>query len=147
MTEIGREKIATLIPHAGTMCLLDAVVRWDKTSIRCRTGGHQRPDNPLRRPNGVIGAICGVEMAAQAMAVHSRLIGHTAAQPKPGYLTSVRDVRLHAVRLDDLTDELVVDALLLAGDARSASYHFAVGAAQTELISGRVTVLFGVAAT
>lgn len=146
MTHINREQIATLIPHAGTMCLLDAVVRWDMASISCRTGRHQHTDNPLRRPNGVIGAICGVEIAAQAMAVHSRLIGYGSAHAKPGYLTSVRDVRLHAARLDHLAEELQVDAELLAGDARSATYRFAVGGASGELISGRATVLFDLAA-
>ncbi len=146
MTQIDREKIATLSPHAGTMCLLDEVVRWDMRSIRCRTGSHQRTDNPLRRPNGVIGSICGVEIAAQAMAVHSRLRGYGTAEAKPGYLTSVRDVRLHAARLDHLAEELLVDAELLAGDARSATYRFAVGGVTGELISGRATVLFDVAA-
>jgi predicted hotdog family 3-hydroxylacyl-ACP dehydratase len=145
MTDIGRDKIATLIPHAGTMCLLDAVVNWDMTSIRCRTGRHQRADNPLRRPDGAIGAICGVEFAAQAMAVHSRLIGHTATDPKPGYLASIRDVRLHAARLDQVGEDLVVDALLLAGNDRSANYRFAVGAARGELMSGRATVIFDAA--
>jgi predicted hotdog family 3-hydroxylacyl-ACP dehydratase len=147
MTGIDREKIATLIPHAGTMCLLDAVVRWDATSIRCRTSCHRRTDNPLRRPNGVVGAICGVEIAAQAMAVHSRLIADATGQPTPGYLTNVRDVRLHAARLDHVIEDLLVDALLIAGDARGASYRFVVGGENGDLVSGRATVLFEIAAT
>lgn len=147
MTDIGHEQIAALIPHAGTMCLLDAVVSWDATSIRCRTGSHRRMDNPLRRPDGAIGAICGVEMAAQAMAVHSRLIADTAARPKPGYLANVRDVHLHAERLDEDSGDLVVDAHLLAGDERGASYRFVVGGARGPLMSGRATVLFDAGAT
>lgn len=146
MTAIGRDQIATLIPHAGTMCLLDAVERWDATSIRCRTSRHRHADNPLRRPNGIVGAVCGVEIAAQAMAVHGRLLAGSAGRPKPGYLASVRDVRLHAARLDHIADELLVVAVLVMGDARGASYRFAVGGAKDELLSGRATVLFDIRA-
>ena len=147
MTDIGRERIASLIPHAGTMCLLDAVVSWDATSIRCRTGSHRCNDSPLRRPDGSIGAVCGIEIAAQAMALHGRLIGDTAARPTPGYLTNVRDVRLHAERLDRDSGDLVVDAVLLAGDERGASYRFVVGGALGVLVTGRATVLFAAGAT
>lgn len=148
MTDIGRKQIETLIPHAGSMCLLDAVVRWDARSIRCRTSRHRCADNPLRRPDGVIGAICGIEIAAQAMAVHSRLITvPTAARPTPGYLTSVRDVRLHAASFDGAPEELLVEALMVVGDVRGASYQFVLGGATGELVSGRATVLFNPDAT
>ena len=46
---IGREEIAALIPHAGTMCLLDEVLRWDDASIRCRSARYRAEDNPMRR--------------------------------------------------------------------------------------------------
>ncbi|TMH48667.1 MAG: hydroxymyristoyl-ACP dehydratase, partial [Betaproteobacteria bacterium] len=32
---ISREAIATMIPHAGSMCLLDGVISWDASRIRC----------------------------------------------------------------------------------------------------------------
>lgn len=139
---IDRGRIAAMIPHAGTMCLLDAVVRWDATSIRCLTRCHRRADNPLRRPDGALGAVCGVEIAAQAMALHGRLIADRVDPPVPGYLASVRDVRLRVACLDQVADELVVDAELLMEGARGASYRFVVGA---DLLSGRATVMFGVA--
>jgi predicted hotdog family 3-hydroxylacyl-ACP dehydratase len=37
-----------LIPHQGTMCLLDEVVAWDADAIHARSRSHSRADNPLR---------------------------------------------------------------------------------------------------
>jgi len=33
--------IAALIPHAGPMCLLDAVLAWDMTTIACVASSHR----------------------------------------------------------------------------------------------------------
>ena len=65
------------IPHKGRMCLLDAVLSWDATRIRCRSTTHRTPDNPLRA-HGRLGAACGIEYAAQAMAVHGALVASSA---------------------------------------------------------------------
>jgi predicted hotdog family 3-hydroxylacyl-ACP dehydratase len=141
MTPIDRARIATLIPHAGTMCLLDSVLRWDASSVRCLTRRHARDDNPLRRPDGTLGAACGIEIAAQAMAVHGRLVAEGAGSSGNGYLASLRDVHLRRARLDDVADDLVVDAERLMGDVHSAVYHFALGSGGVEFLSGRATVL------
>lgn len=138
---IDRRRIAKLIPHAGAMCLLDEVIGWNATSIRCRTARHRRPDNPLRRADGSMGAVCGAELAAQAMALHGRLIGDDTRPPQRGYLASLRDLRLRTARLDQ-AEELAVDAVLLASDGRSATYSFAVNGTQGELLAGRATVIF-----
>lgn len=144
MTMLDRGEIAGLIPHAGTMCLLDGVDRWDATTIRCLTGRHRRQDNPLRRADGSLGAICAVELAAQAMALHGRLNGNMNGPPKPGALASVRDVRLRVSRLDQIIEDLVVDAVLLMGDDSSATYSFTLTAAGNEVARGRATVVFDV---
>lgn len=141
---IERSQIAALVPHAGTMCLLDKVVAWDARSIRCLTTRHRSNDNPLKRPDGGIGAICAVEFAAQAMALHGRLITAASGPPKPGMLASVRDVQLHAAFLDRIVEDIVVEAALLMGDARGATYSFALSAAEQKLVSGRATVIFDV---
>src|SRR5690348_10619619 len=92
MFVIGRESIAGMIPHAGTMCMIDAVVSWDATSLRCLSRSHHDPANPMRRPDGVLSAACGIEIAAQAMALHGRLLSKVSAPPVRGLLVSVRDV-------------------------------------------------------
>ncbi|HVA35313.1 MAG TPA: phosphotransferase [Stellaceae bacterium] len=143
MTPIDRAQIAALIPHAGTMCLLDAVLRWDANSVRCLSRRHARDDNPLRRPDGTLGAVCGVEIAAQAMAVHGRLVADGAGSSANGYLASLRDVRLRQARLDRVAGDLVIDAERLMGDARCATYRFVIGSGDVELLSGRATVLLG----
>jgi predicted hotdog family 3-hydroxylacyl-ACP dehydratase len=143
---IERSEIARLIPHAGAMCLLDKVVRWDAGSISCLTTHHRNSDNPLRRADGNIGVICAVEFAAQAMALHGRLSTDPTGAPKPGFLASVRDVRLHKRFLDQVAGDIVIDAALVMGDGRSAIYAFTLSTAEDKLASGRATVVFDAAA-
>jgi predicted hotdog family 3-hydroxylacyl-ACP dehydratase len=54
------------------MCLLDRVVHWDSQRIHCRASSHRSADNPLRSRDQ-LSAACGIEYAAQAMAVHGAL--------------------------------------------------------------------------
>ena len=63
-----------LIPHAGSMCLLDTVERWDQDEIVCRASSHDDPDNPLSE-DGRLAAVALVEYGAQAAAVHAALAG------------------------------------------------------------------------
>jgi predicted hotdog family 3-hydroxylacyl-ACP dehydratase len=139
---LDRTQIAELIPHAGTMCLLDGVLRWDDTSISCVSRRHRDPENPLRLGDA-LGVACGIEFAAQAMAVHSRLTAPEGDQPKIGLLVSLRDVTCRTRRLDHLEAELVLSAERLAGDERQALYRFAVICGALELIDGRAAVLLG----
>jgi len=144
MTLVDRQQIAAMIPHAGAMCLLDAVLSWNAVSVRCLSRRCWNADNPLRRADGGLGAVCGVEIAAQAMAVHGRLVASGGNPPAHGYLASVRDVRLRVSRLDDVAGDLIIDAERLMGDAQGATYQFALASDGIALVSGRATVLFGV---
>ena len=137
---IEREEIARLIPHAGAMCLLDRVLHWDAASIRCVTRRHRDADNPLRS-HGRLGALSGVEFAAQAMALHGRLSGDSAAAPRHGLLVSLRQVACRCERLDDIDGEIVVEAERLAGGESDALYRFALSSGDLELLSGRAAVM------
>lgn len=141
----NREQILKMIPHSGTMCLLDAVLNWDEVSLRCLSSRYRHPDNPMRRADGTLGTACGVEIAAQAVAVHCRLLAASKGAPQRGYLVSLRDVKLLAGRLDAIDGDLIVDAERMVGDAISATYHFALAVQGAKLLSGRVTVLLGAA--
>ena len=123
------------------MCLLDEVMEWDARHIRCRSGTHRLPDHPLRS-HGRLGAACGIEYAAQAMAVHGALTGGAPGRSEVGFLAALRDVRLHVLRLDDLDGELHCEATLVAGDEGSALYEFALQSAARQLLRGRATVVF-----
>src|ERR1700747_1616723 len=116
---LDRQWIEQHIPHKGRMCLLDEVLAWDARRIRCRSATHRATDNPLRS-HGRLGAACGIEYAAQAMAVHGALVAASAPLertvssnarasigPAIGYLASVRNVVLCVERLDDIEADLI----------------------------------------
>ncbi len=136
--KLSKEQLCQLIPHAGEMCLLDRVEHWDDTTIVCTSSTHLDPANPLRN-HDYLHAVCGVEYAVQAMAVHGGLL--TAGLSTPGLLVSVRDVHLSAQRIDNVQGQLEVRATRIMADAGSLIYRFVVSAAETELVSGRATVL------
>jgi predicted hotdog family 3-hydroxylacyl-ACP dehydratase len=152
---LDRTWIEGNIPHRGRMCLLDEIIEWDAQHVRCRSGTHRAADNPLRS-QGRLGVACGIEYAAQAMAVHGALAAAARARavaaagaitigeapPAAGFLAGLRDVHWHVLRFDDLEADLICDALLLAGDGRTALYEFAVACGATPLLRGRATVVF-----
>jgi predicted hotdog family 3-hydroxylacyl-ACP dehydratase len=124
------------------MCLLDEVIEWDAQHILCRSATHRLPDHPLRS-HGRLGVCCGIEYAAQAMAVHGALVAGAAnARPDAGFLAAVRDVRLHVLRLDDIEADLLCDATRVAGDHGSALYEFELRSDVRRLMSGRATAVF-----
>jgi predicted hotdog family 3-hydroxylacyl-ACP dehydratase len=55
---------------------------------------------------------------------------------------SLRETALHVAILDDTDGTLTVSARRLMGDARGASYAFAVHAGRGVLAEGRAMVLF-----
>ena len=141
---LDRAWIVHRIPHQGSMCLLDAVLDWNAGHIRCRSRAHRSPQNPLRA-RGRLGAVCGIEFAAQAMAVHGALAGQETATVRPGYLVSARGVNLLAARLDDIEEDLIVSAARLGGDAAGVLYEFSLTAGSAAdariLVSGRAAIL------
>lgn len=156
---LTRKQILALIPHQGTMCLLDDVTAWSVADITCGASSHLAPDNPLRR-NGRLGAICGIEYGLQAAALHGALVqgvarsndsvaaGNPASdaptRPGPGFLAALRDVTLHVERLDDRNfGTLRVTAQAELQAASGAIYRFAVASATgAPLVEGRGTIAF-----
>jgi predicted hotdog family 3-hydroxylacyl-ACP dehydratase len=132
------------LPHQGSMCLLDAVTDWDAQHIRCTASSHRHADNPLRAHDR-LGAACGIEYAAQAMAAHGALLAAADNPPRAGYLASVRGVELQVARLDDIAADLEVEAERLSGDDNTILYGFRVSAVGCELLSGRATVVLDAA--
>ncbi|MFC5303238.1 3-hydroxylacyl-ACP dehydratase [Azospira restricta] len=137
---LDRDWIAAHIPHAGTMCLLDAVLDWTPETIRCRAASHRDAGNPLLA-DGRLGAACGIEYAAQAMAVHGALLATTGDKPRQGYLASVRGVDFCAERLDAVAGDLDIDAERLSGDGNNVLYQFAVRGDGRLLLAGRAAVI------
>ena len=136
----GKQEIAAVIPHAGLMCLLDGVLAYSPQHIRCISGTHRDMDNPMRS-GSVLHALCGIEYAAQAMAVHGAWSGQAGLKPRAGYLASVRNVTCRLMRLDNLSDDLVIEAEKVMGDGVNVIYRFTLHAGREEIISGRATVV------
>jgi predicted hotdog family 3-hydroxylacyl-ACP dehydratase len=133
---------ASLIPHAGTMCLLDAVQAWDANTIHAISAGHVRIDHPLRGEQG-LHAVHLAEYGAQAMAVHGALLARARGIEgvRPGRLVSLRDVRLFEEYVDRLDGHLDVHAECLYADDGGAQYAFHVEHRGRLLASGRAAVI------
>ena len=136
---LDKAGIAALIPHAGPMCLLDTVLAWDMTTIACAASSHRSASNPLAA-NDRLDAVCGVEYASQAMAVHGGLIGN-GRRPSAGYLASLRGVICSVERLDLLDGDLLVTAELLIAQGAGAIYRFELTCNAKPALSGRAAVV------
>jgi len=141
---INKAEIRTLIPHSGSMCLLDSVAAWDDRSIICISNTHRDPANPLRR-DGRLSAVHAFEYAAQAAAVHGGLRARSAGViAPPGYLAALRDARLHLMRLDEVASPLRIYAHRLFGEAANTVYECQVSADGVLLAEGRITIMLRV---
>ncbi len=135
---LDRNTILALIPHQGSMCLLDRILDWSEARIRLATATHRSPDNPLRS-GGQLRAVHLCEYGAQAMAVHGGLSAARAVAPR--VLVSVRHVQLHVGRVDPLEGELLVEAVRLMDGGSSWQYAFRVLHDERLLAEGRAAVM------
>lgn len=139
-----RDWIAQRLPQQGAMCLLEQVLGWDESHIVCRSGSHRDAGNPLRA-HGRLGAACGIEYAAQAMALHGALRATQRDRPQRGFLLTVREVQLQVPALDGIAADLQVAAHCLHADVALAQYRFELSAAGQSLLYGQATVVFDAA--
>ncbi len=138
---LDKAALAALIPHAGSMCLLDSVEEWSEEMIRCTSSTHRDAENPLRRDEQ-LSAVHLVEYAAQAMAIHGALLAGDG--PQAGMLGVLRDIRLHVDRIDDLPASLVVNATRRLARSDGLIYDFTValdGLPRRLLSEGRISVV------
>jgi predicted hotdog family 3-hydroxylacyl-ACP dehydratase len=122
--------IHSLIPHAGSMCLLDCVAMFDATRIACHASSHRDPANPLRH-NNQLSVQAGIEYAAQAVAAHGSLLARQqgdTTSPRGGMIAVLTDVRWHVGRLDTLVADLTVTAEKLADLPQGLNYRFTLSA-------------------
>lgn len=139
MDILDRNAIAVMIPHAGAMCLLEAITAHDIHHISARAVSHRAPDNPLRH-NDCLPVEAGIEYAAQAMAVHGALSGDE-GPPRRGFVAVINRVDWHVERLDDLPSELVIRAEALQSMADSRNYAFSLHCGEHTLMSGEAMVV------
>lgn len=120
------------------MILLDSIEHWDQDKIICRAHSHLDPANPLRR-QGRLPAICALEYALQAAALHGALRAGGVAQAA-GYVASLRHVRLATTQLDDPAP-LRVQAQLEAEEQFGMIYALIISTdAGTPLVTARASI-------
>lgn len=140
-TQLDHAWIAAHIPHQGSMCLLDRVTSWDQQHIRCTANSHRLTSNPLRSRDQLSSA-CGIEYAAQTMAVHGALLAPAdSTRPRAGFLVSVRGTTLHVPRLDNLTADLDIEAICIHSSGDNILYQFSVHTAGCLVLDGRAAVM------
>lgn len=133
--------IAQRIPHQNDMCLIDHVTGWSERSIECMAINHRNPNHPLAH-EGELSVVCGIEYAAQAMAIHGALLATPDTPPRQGYLASARNVRWTTDRLDTLKGSLIISAHCLSSESEATLYQFVVQCQQREILSGRASIFF-----
>jgi predicted hotdog family 3-hydroxylacyl-ACP dehydratase len=138
---VNQNEIRELIPHSGSMCLLESVVAWDEQSIVCTSHTHLDRTNPLRRDEN-LSAIHAFEYGAQAVAIHGGLRARSAGtSPPPGYLAALRDASVEVRMLDRFTDPLVVRANALISDSANSVYKCIISVGEAVVAQGRVTII------
>ncbi len=138
--DVSARDPATLVPHAGTMCLITHIVSADDRQIVCSTSTHRSPDNPLRL-DGQLASLHIAEYGAQTMAIHGGLLDPTARE-RGGMLAGVRDLNLYVARLDDIAEDLEIHAQRLIANPGGQIYLFTARAGEKEIARGRVSVMF-----
>ncbi len=135
----GLPMLSSLLPHSGSMCLLDRIVAWDEHRIELLARSHCDPANPLRH-RGLLPIHAGIEYAAQGMAVHGTLCEQRENRPRPGFLAALSNVDWYCIRLDDLPGELRVLADKLTATQGGSSYRFSLYHEQQLLLEGQAVV-------
>lgn len=137
---IRREQILALIPHAGSMCLIDRVANWSEEEIHCETDDQRDPAHPLRR-NAGLSALHLIEYGAQAAAIHGALLAPDHAPAKrSGMLIAVRDCELFVDYLHDLPHVLKIHARREATSSDAMMYSFEVSHGSQPIGRGRMTI-------
>lgn len=136
---LDRAAISALVPHAGSMVLLDHVVRYDDESILCSAISHRRDDNPLRR-HDVLHAVCGAEYGAQAAAVHGSLAAETPG--RAGQVVLLRDLSWQVADLGSVEGPLMIRATRLHADSSSTAYRFGITVEDRNVMQGECGIIF-----
>ncbi|MDQ6621323.1 MAG: 3-hydroxylacyl-ACP dehydratase [Pseudomonadota bacterium] len=121
------------------MNLLEEIVAWDSAWLHARAINHRAPDHPLRRA-GQLSAICGIEYAAQGVALHGVLNAQDQG-PGAGLLASVRAVTLEVDRLDDIQGVLDIAVTQVAATGSTVLYEFCMSSSERPLLSGRLAIV------
>lgn len=138
------ERLYARLPHAGAMRLIEEVLDWGPDSVRCRSQNHRDPANPLRTAGG-LRAVCSIEYAAQAAALHAILLAddHAPADVPAGkksraLLALVNGLELETAYLDDAEGDLIVEGHVDYQSGDAVIYRFEVYGGTRAIARGRL---------
>jgi predicted hotdog family 3-hydroxylacyl-ACP dehydratase len=99
MSRAGFPAIASLVPQAGPMCLLERVTEHDRSHTVCAVDPGR--STLLAAPDGSVPVWVGVEYMAQCIAVHGGLVALERGEPlRPGVLLGSRRVLFEVQRFE-----------------------------------------------
>lgn len=132
--------IAELVPHAGSMVLLDRIIFFNPETIHCQADLVPDQRHPLV-VDGRLPATALAEYGAQAMAVHGGLLEAPDRLPRPGRLAGLSHLDL---AVDALLDPVCLDVHVrcLSSERSGQIYQFEVLAEDRWLARGRATIMF-----
>lgn len=123
--------VRDLVPHAGPMVLLDAVIAHDAESTTCSI--EIAAQELFREPDGSVRVWIGIEYMAQCIAVHAGLVRRAEGnfeQPR-GFLVGARALRFHVDRFRDGQRLLATARRRWAGASTLASFDCALQDAES----------------
>lgn len=125
-----------LLPHGSGMCLVEEILEMDENELRCRARVSSR--GPLGSSSGSP-CVVGIEIAAQASALHRRLAAQPTEAEDQGYLVRVRNTDLHAAWLP-VDDHLQVTVRRKAAAPPLFLYDISVSYGEIEYVSGTIGI-------
>ncbi|AXK62312.1 MULTISPECIES: hotdog family protein [Burkholderia] len=119
--------VRDVLPHRGTMLLLDAIERCSETGIEVSARACR--DAWYADGNGAMPAWIGIELMAQAIAAHVGLLAAQAGgRAKPGVLLGANRYVAHRAAFDAGTVLRIGARELLRGDEGHGAYECAIHA-------------------
>lgn len=133
---MDRSRIAELIPHGDSMCMLDEIIAWDAANIHGRSYQFAGNGNPLFE-NGQLDTVLLIEYGAQAAAVHAALMHSQLGEARPAYIGAVKNIELFTAMADNST-ALDLHLHCLLSSSQGAIYEVVAQQAETLLLRGRL---------
>ena len=119
------EPIETILPHRGTMLLVERVSACSDTTLTAHAT--VQPDAWYADADGAMPAWIGIELMAQAAAALAGLNGRKAKlSPRPGVLLGTRAYRAASARFPAGSRLLVCARLVQADESGFAAYDCAI---------------------
>jgi predicted hotdog family 3-hydroxylacyl-ACP dehydratase len=120
--EIPVRAVHEVLPHRGTMLLIDTIERCTEAAIEVRATA--RRDAWYADGDGAMPAWIGIELMAQAIAAHVGLLAmHAGGRARPGVLLGTSGYKAHRSAFDAGADLRIGARELLRGDEGHGAYE------------------------